>query len=117
MVRRCTLSGQPVPCGDLFKNVDTDLGRCCAFNVVENAFLHLKVGSNHNSRGSKAHDWDLQDGYRASPPNKTTVSKRELPYRTLASGLSNGISFLLDVQVKCANAICFILRVSFNLGL
>ncbi len=71
--------------------MDTDLGRCCSFNHVDQAL----------------DDWGIQDGYNSDPFSatgdvETNAGKRrkELPHRALGPGLSNGLTFTLDVQVR-----------------
>ena len=91
-------------CEELFKEIITEFGLCCTFNMLPDVFNKTLRESNPT--------WNLEGGYRDSPDANMAKNPhmQEKPYRTDIAGLPGGLSFTLDLQVPNAlpvNESCF----------
>lgn len=99
MVRACVLRGRPVDCSRLFLTTFIDLGLCCSFNVLPEVLVHDKSFERTDADNPTATVWNPQDGFLHPPAFLEGNRSVEVPFRSLSSGISNGISFTLDLQV------------------
>ncbi len=79
-------------CDELFKEVITEFGLCCSFNLLPDVFK--------KTNETKDKNWSLEGGY-ANPPALHMAKNphlQEKPYRTDIAGLPGGLSFTLDLQ-------------------
>jgi hypothetical protein len=72
----------------------TDFGLCCTFNLLPDVL---------NKTAKEANTWwDLEEGYSSKHDRSVANNPhmQEKPYRTDIAGISGGITFSLDAQVK-----------------
>ena len=80
-------------CEELFKEVITEFGLCCSFNLLPDVFK--------KTNETKDNNWTLEGGY-INPPALHMAKNphlQEKPYRTDIAGLPGGLSFTLNLQV------------------
>ena len=80
-------------CEELFKEIITEFGLCCTFNLLPDVYNKTLKDPNPT--------WDLEHGYEYSPDANMAKNPhmQEKPYRTDIAGLPGGLSFTLDLQV------------------
>ncbi len=44
--------------------------------------------------------WNPQDGFKHSPAQVKADIPLEVPFRSLSSGVTNGVSFMLNLEVR-----------------
>ena len=85
-----------VSCDELFKEIITEFGLCCTFNLLPDVVNKTLKDPNPT--------WYLEKGYTNSPDANMAKNPhmQEKPYRTDIAGLPGGLSFTLDLQVSSA---------------
>ena len=80
-------------CEELFREIITEFGLCCTFNLLPDVYNKTLKDLNPT--------WDLEHGYENSPDANMAKNPhmQEKPYRTDIAGLPGGLSFTLDLQV------------------
>ncbi len=114
-------------CSELFKTTFIDLGLCCSFNILPEVLLHDKPFEKPEIKeevdlyfllyfysmtfkqylicffacmlSAIFKTWNPQDGFRHSPPQVKADIPLEIPFRSLSSGVTNGVSFMLNLEV------------------
>ncbi|XP_019890715.1 pickpocket protein 28 [Musca domestica] len=106
MLVACQLSSVDVNCSELFREVVTDEGLCCAFNTLHPRFLYKgksverSITDNYRTLNDLIHgpdlvpiDWNPETGYPTKLPPKY------YPRPTYGTGISLGVSVMLNADV------------------
>ncbi len=116
-------------CSELFKTTVIDLGLCCSFNILPEVLLHDKPFEKPDIKEEVLillltfavcfsfsmlfayfphtiiliflKTWNPQDGFSHPQQQVQADTPLEVPFRSLSSGVTNGVSFMLNLEVQC----------------
>ncbi|XP_053947849.1 pickpocket protein 28 [Anastrepha ludens] len=98
MVVYCRYGRNRVRCSDYFREVISDEGICCAFNILHPSYLYKGkyqfVRDFTSSIGTIPVDWNLENGYADNLP------LYYYPRKTVGAGVSLGFTLVLNANIS-----------------